>query len=59
MNVRYTVTPRPTAHKFDVVLDIVEPSPDGQVIALPAWIRAVHDSGLRQARGHARGRVGR
>ena len=38
MNVRYTVTPRPTAHKFDVVLDIATPSPDGQVLSLPAWI---------------------
>ena len=38
MNVRYTVTPRPTAHKFDVVLDIAEPSPDGQALSLPAWI---------------------
>ena len=38
MNVRYTVTPRPTAHKFDVVLDIETPSPDGQVLSLPAWI---------------------
>ena len=38
MNVRYTVTPRPTAHKFDVVLDIAEPSPGGQVLSLPAWI---------------------
>ena len=38
MTVRYTVTPRPTAHKFDVVLDIAAPSPDGQVLSLPAWI---------------------
>ncbi len=38
MHVRYTVTPRPTAHKFDVVLDIASPSPDGQVVSLPAWI---------------------
>jgi len=38
MNVRYTVTPRPTAHKFDVVLDIPSPSSDGQVLSLPAWI---------------------
>lgn len=38
MNVRYTVTPRPTAHKFDVVLDIAAPSPNGQVLSLPAWI---------------------
>ncbi|MEN0068066.1 MAG: PDZ domain-containing protein [Myxococcota bacterium] len=38
MDVRYTVTPRPTAHKFDVVLDIAAPSPDGQVLSLPAWI---------------------
>ena len=38
MNVCYTVTPRPTAHKFDVVLDITAPSPGGQVLSLPAWI---------------------
>ena len=38
MTVHYTVTPRPTAHKFDVVLDIAAPSPDGQVLSLPAWI---------------------
>ena len=38
MNVRYTVTPRPTAHKFDVVLDIATPNPEGQVLSLPAWI---------------------
>ena len=38
MNVRYTVTPRPTAHKFDVVLDIATPKPEGQVLSLPAWI---------------------
>jgi predicted metalloprotease with PDZ domain len=38
MSVRYTVTPRPTAHKFDVVLDLDAPSPDGQVLSLPAWI---------------------
>ncbi|MEO0602233.1 MAG: PDZ domain-containing protein [Myxococcota bacterium] len=38
MDVRYTVSPRPTAHKFDVVLDIATPSPDGQVLSLPAWI---------------------
>ena len=38
MDVRYTVTPRPTAHKFDVVLDIAKPSANGQVVSLPAWI---------------------
>jgi len=38
MTVHYSVTPRPTAHKFDVVLDIAAPSPDGQVLSLPAWI---------------------
>ncbi len=38
MNVRYTVTPRPTAHKFDVVLDIAVPTSEGQVLSLPAWI---------------------
>ena len=38
MNVRYTVTPRPTAHKFDVVLDIATPTSEGQVLSLPAWI---------------------
>ena len=38
MNVRYTVTPRPTAHKFDVMLEIASPAADGQVLALPAWI---------------------
>ena len=38
MNVRYTVTPRPTAHKFDVVVDIATPTSEGQVLSLPAWI---------------------
>ena len=38
MTIRYTVTPRPTAHKFDVVLHVASPSPEGQVLSLPAWI---------------------
>lgn len=38
MTVRYTVTPRPTAHKFDVVLEIDSPAPEGHVVSLPAWI---------------------
>ena len=38
MTIRYTVTPRPTAHKFDVVLEIDAPSPSGHVLSLPAWI---------------------
>ena len=38
MTIRYTVTPRPTAHKFDVILDIEVPSSRGHTLSLPAWI---------------------
>ncbi|MBN2678780.1 PDZ domain-containing protein [Acidithiobacillus montserratensis] len=36
--IRYTVVMEPNAHLFQVVLDIAEPDPDGQVLALPAWV---------------------
>ena len=34
----YHVTLRPQAHSFDITLEIPEPDPDGQVLALPAWV---------------------
>ncbi len=34
----YHVTLRPQAHCFDITLEIPEPDPDGQVLALPAWV---------------------
>ena len=37
--IRYTITPSdPNAHRFTVRCDIPRPAPDGQTIALPAWI---------------------
>lgn len=38
MPVRFSVTPRPEAHRFDVTLDIEAPDPGGQILSLPAWI---------------------
>ena len=38
MDVSYTVTATPEAHRFHVVLDITRPDPQGQVLSLPAWI---------------------
>ncbi|WP_414041083.1 M61 family metallopeptidase [Acidithiobacillus sp. M4-SHS-6] len=37
-SIRYTIELEPHAHLFRVVLDIAEPDPDGQVLALPAWV---------------------
>lgn len=34
----YRVTLHPQAHCFDLTLEIGEPDPDGQVLALPAWV---------------------
>ncbi|WP_319241227.1 PDZ domain-containing protein [uncultured Propionivibrio sp.] len=37
--IRYTITPSdPKAHRFTVCCDIPRPAPNGQEIALPAWI---------------------
>ena len=37
--VHYRITPaNPQAHLYEVVLTIAHPAPEGQQVALPAWI---------------------